>query len=65
MHNESTEHAIHRLRDEIHCLTDEQTDAMETETFIGMTVEETEAYDARRTKILQLLNELRLLEQAA
>ena len=65
MNSESYEHAIHRLRDEIHCLTEEQTDAMETATFIGMTVEEKKAYDARRAKILELLRELRLLDQAA
>jgi len=34
---ESSEHAIHNLQRQIHGLTEEQTDAMETETFVGLT----------------------------
>lgn len=62
---ETTEHAIHRLQHEIHCLTEEQTDAMETATFIGLTADETEQYDARRARILELVKELRVLAAAA
>lgn len=62
---ETTEHAIHRLQDEIHCLTEEQTDAMETATFIGLTADETDQYDARRARIAELVRELRVLAAAA
>ncbi len=65
MNSESSEHTIHRLKDEIDCLTEEQTDAMETETFIGMTAAETKAYDARRARITELVKQLRRIEAAA
>jgi hypothetical protein len=65
MKYESSQHAIHRLQHEIHCLTEEQTDAMETATFIGLTENETRQYDARRERIMELVRELRLLEAVA
>jgi len=34
---ESSNHAIYSLQHEIQCLAEEQTDAIETETFIGLT----------------------------
>ena len=65
MKYETCQHAIHRLQGEIHCLTEEQTDAMETATFIGLTEKESNEYDARRERIMELVRELRLLEAAA
>jgi hypothetical protein len=65
MKSESSAQTIHRLHDEIHCLTEEQTDAMETETFIGLTKDETRAYEFRRARIANLIRQLRLLEAAA
>ena len=62
---ESSEDTIHRLQHEIDGLAEEQTDAMEVETFIGLTTKETEQYDARRVRIMQLVRQLRLLEAAA
>jgi len=65
MKSESYEQTIYRLRDEIHSLTEKQTDAMETETFIGLTRDETKAYEARRLQIANLIRQLRLLEAVA
>jgi hypothetical protein len=62
---ETTDHAIHRVEHEIQCLTEEQTEAMETATFIGLTADETEQYDTRRARIVELVRELRLLQAAA
>jgi hypothetical protein len=62
---ESSEHAIHILQHQIHCLTEKQTDAMETETFVGLTVEEAQQYEERRARIMDLVRQLRLLESAA
>jgi hypothetical protein len=64
MKSESSEQTIHRLHDEINCLAEEQTDAMETETFIGLTTDETKAYEVRRLRIVSLIRQLRLLEAA-
>ena len=65
MKYDSSEHAIHNLQRQIHCLAEEQTDAMETETFVGLTAEETQQYEERRTRIMELVRQLRLLESAA
>jgi hypothetical protein len=62
---ESSEHAIHSLQRQIHRLTEEQTDATETETFVGLTADEAQEYEQRRTRILELVRQLRLLESAA
>ena len=65
MNPESYSSIVYRLKSEIRHLTEEQTDAMETETFIGMTKNETKEYDARRAKIAELVRQLRVLEAAA
>jgi hypothetical protein len=65
MKSGSSEHTIHLLQDEIHCLTEKQTDAMETATFIGLTSEETRQYEDRRARIIELIRQLRLLEATA
>lgn len=65
MISESSEHDIRRLQNEIRCLTEKQTDAMETETFIGLTPDETKQYEARRVRMVELVRQLRLLESAA
>jgi hypothetical protein len=62
---ESSERTIHNLQHEIHCLTEKQTDAMETETFIGLTPAEAQQYEYRRARITELVRQLRLLEAAA
>jgi hypothetical protein len=65
MKYESSEHAIRSLQYQIHCLAEEQTDALETATFIGLTTEETRQYEDRRAQIMDLVRQLRLIESAA
>ncbi len=62
---ESSEHAIHNLQRQIHRLSEEQTDAMETETFVGLTEDEGRQYEQRRAKIMDLVRQLRLIETTA
>ena len=56
---------IHRLREEIDRLTGEQIEAMKTATFRVLTIDEGKEYEDRRAKILELVEQLRLLEEAA
>jgi len=65
MNSESSNHALHSLHEQIRWLTEEQTNALETETFTGLTKDETKAYEARRLRIASLIRQLRLLEAAA
>jgi hypothetical protein len=54
-----------RLREEIDRLTGEQIEAMETFTFRALTAGEGTDYETRRARILELVEQLRLLEEAA
>jgi hypothetical protein len=54
--------AVKRLHTEIQRLTDEQDDAIKTATYIGMTPAEAKVYDALRTTVLKLTEQLRQLE---
>ena len=56
---------VHRLKEEIDRLTEEQIEAMKMATFAGLTTDEAKEYEERRAKILALVKELRLLEEAA
>jgi hypothetical protein len=51
--------AVLCLRQEIEKLTQEQSEALKTATFVGMTAEEAKIYDARRRRITDLVEELR------
>jgi len=57
--------ASNRLREEIHRLTGEQIEAMKTATFRVLTTDEDKEYEDRRGRILELVEQLRLLEEAA
>ena len=57
--------AVHRLKEEIYRLTEEQIEAMKIATFAGLTPDEAKEYEDRRGKILELVEQLRLLEEAA
>ena len=54
--------AVKRLHTEIQRLTKEQDYAIKTATFVGMTPTEAKAYDALRTTVLKLTEQLRQLE---
>jgi hypothetical protein len=56
---------INRLREEIDRLTGEQIEAMKTATFRVLTIDEGKEYEDRRAKILELVEQLRILEEAA
>jgi hypothetical protein len=56
---------VNRLREEIDRLTGEQIEAMKTATFRVLTTDESKEYEDRRAKILELVEQLRILEEAA
>ena len=56
--------AIHRLKEEIDKLTEQQTEALKMATYLGMTAEEAAEYDERRDRILQYVQDLKTLEES-
>ncbi len=56
---------VHQLKEEIDRLTEEQIEAMKMATFAGLTPDEAKEYEERRAKILELVEQLRMLEEAA
>jgi bisphosphoglycerate-dependent phosphoglycerate mutase len=56
---------VRRLREELDRLTGEQIEAMEISTFRVLTTDEDKEYENRRARILELVAQLRLLEEAA
>ena len=56
--------AIHRLKEEIDKLTQQQSDALQLATLVGMTPDEAEEYDQRRQKILGYVQDLKILEES-
>jgi hypothetical protein len=59
-----TSQTIHSLKQEIDKLTMQQTEALQRATFVGMTPDEAKDYDDRRTRILQYVEDLRILEES-
>jgi hypothetical protein len=59
-----TAEAIHRLKEEIDKLTNQQTEALKTATYLGMTTDEVKEYEQRREKILEYVNDLKILEES-
>jgi len=53
-----------RIKQEIERLTREQSEALKSATFVGMTPNEAKEYDDRRKKITCLVEQLRLLKDA-
>jgi hypothetical protein len=56
--------AVHRIKEEIDRLTEEQAHALKHATFVGMTPEEAQEYDDRRSQITRLLRQLEILQKA-
>ena len=56
--------AVHRLKQEIDRLTEEQAEALKAATYLGMTSEQAKHYDERRRNITKLVQQLALLEKA-
>lgn len=59
-----TAETIHRLKQEIDKLTEQQTEALKMATYVGMTPDEAAEYDERRGKILQYVQDLKILEES-
>jgi hypothetical protein len=55
---------IHRIKEEIDRLSEQQKEALKTATFVGMTHDEAKDYDSRRARITELIHELALLQKA-
>lgn len=56
--------AVQRLKQEIEKLTQEQREALKTATFVGMTPQQAQHYDARRQRITALFEQLKGLESS-
>jgi hypothetical protein len=56
--------AIDRLKQEIERLTEQQSEALKTATYVGMTAAEARSYDARRQQITKLVEELTTLKES-
>lgn len=54
--------AVHRLKLEIDDLTEQQSRALQSAIYLGMSPEEARRYDGRRKHIMNLIRELRLLQ---
>lgn len=62
-HSETAE-VIHRLKEEIDKLTEQQAEALRTATYLGMTTDEAKEYEQRREKILDYVKDLKMLEES-
>jgi hypothetical protein len=56
--------AVDRIREEIDRLTREQTEALKSATFVGLTTEDAKVLYRRRLRITELMRELELYEKA-
>jgi len=59
-----TVEAIHRLKQDIDSLGEQQAEALQTAMFMGMTPSEVIEYDERGDKITELIRQLTLLQKA-
>jgi hypothetical protein len=59
-----TGEAIHRLKEEIDRLTEQQTEALKTATYLGMTTDEAKEYEERKQTILKYVQDLKMLEES-
>jgi hypothetical protein len=55
---------VHRLRHQIDRLTQQQTEALKTAIYVGMSPAEVKAYDDRHAEILGLMHQLAELENS-
>lgn len=59
-----TASAIHSLKEEIDKLTLQQSEALNTAIYVGMTPDEAQEYDDRRRRILAYVQDLKMLEES-
>jgi len=55
--------AIYKLKQDIHSLSEQQAEALQTATFVGMTSDEVIEYDKRGEKITEMIRQLTLLQK--
>jgi hypothetical protein len=55
--------AVHRIKQEIDRLTEEQTQALKSATFVGLTPEQSQELYARRLRITELTRQLEFYEK--
>jgi hypothetical protein len=60
----STVEQVHRLKQEIDTLTEEQNKELQRAIFVGMSPTEAKEYDARRQEITLLVRQLEVLSKA-
>ena len=60
----STVEAVHRVKQEIDSLTEQQAEALQRTIYVGMTPAETKVYDEKRQLITELIQQLATLEKA-
>jgi len=59
--SESVEETVHRLKEEIDTLNQQQSEALKTATYLGMTPDEAQDYDQRRSLITDLVRQLSII----
>ncbi|HTZ83940.1 MAG TPA: hypothetical protein VMB66_12155 [Candidatus Acidoferrales bacterium] len=59
-----TQATVYRLRHQIDSLTQQQTEALKTAIYVGMSPAEVKAYDDRHGEILQLTQQLAEFEKS-
>jgi nitrogen regulatory protein PII len=55
--------SIHRLKEEVERLSQQQAEAMKMAKFGGMTISEVQGYGARHDRIIHLLKELAMFDK--
>jgi hypothetical protein len=55
---------VHKIKERIDLLTEQQGQALKSATYLGMTPEEAQDYDQRRAEILKLVQQLETLEKS-
>jgi hypothetical protein len=55
--------ALQRLKQKIQVLTDEQSKALKSATYLGITPDQARQYDERRNEITELMQEFLRLQQ--
>ena len=63
MGDASTSAAISRLKQEMDSLRQQQRDALDQATFVGMTSDEAIDFDERSDKVLRLLQQVSILQE--
>ena len=60
--NNNIDSAVHRVKEEIDDLTEQQSAALRSAVCVGMSPHEAKEYDGRRKRIMSLIQELKLLQ---